>query len=229
MKIIPNSIVQIITITFILINCCYSQNYFEGEIEYQLSYEPINKNISSEILQKEFGKSFTAYVKEDRYALIYHAEGKQGWMKVIVRLDEGFSYTEFEKSDTISKTKFGSEKEELISFKRNTNDKKKVLGTDCESISINYKPKDVETSFFQLHKGTYYFDPKYKLNSRLYSNYTDGFWNLYVKESEAVSIRNEVEFYPLFKSIQEASSIEQKKVDDSVFEPNSKKVILMSN
>ncbi len=62
-------------------------------------------------------------------------------------------------------------------------------------------------------RGKYYFNPKYKLNAKLYSEYTDCFWNLFVKESNAINIRNETEFYPLFKSIQEVTSIVQKNID----------------
>ena len=203
---------------------CFSQEYFEGELNYNIEYESNNESISTNFLKKEFGVSFTAYVKEDKYAMIYYGKGQKGWMKVIVRLDEGFKYTEFEKSDTIVKTKFGKEKNDLISFKQNTDEKKEILGTECESITIEYEEGDSD-SFIKEVRGKYYFDPKYKLNSALYSKYTDGFWNLYVKESESVSIRNEVEFYPLFKSIQEVTSIVEKKIDNTMFEPNKEKII----
>jgi hypothetical protein len=208
----------------ILISNVYGQDYFEGEINYKIEYETLNPNIPASYLETELGKSFTAYVKEDRYAMIYHATGQQGWMKIIVRLDQGYSYTEFQKSDTIVKSKFGTENNELIEFKRNLEDKKLVLGELCESITINYKPTDPK-SFFQTFRGKYYFDPKYKLNANLYKNYTDGFWNLYVKESESISIRNETEFSPLFRAIQEAISIEIKDTPFSMFEPNVSKII----
>ncbi|WP_394751261.1 hypothetical protein [Spongiimicrobium salis] len=201
-----------------------AQEYFEGELQYKITYESNNGNLPISVLEREFGKSFTAYVKEDRYAMIYHGEGQNGWMKTIVRLDQGYSYTEFEKLDTIVKTKFGSEKNNLMKFDRNANNKKEILEETCESVTLEYKPMD-PNSFFSEMRGTYYFNPKYKLNAALYSEYTDGFWNLFVKESQSISIRNETEFYPLFKSIQEAISIEEKSMDDSIFEPNPNKVL----
>lgn len=208
----------------LVVSTMYGQKYFEGEINYKIEYESINPNIPKEYLETELGKSFTAYVKEDRYAMIYHGTGQQGWMKIIVRLDQGFSYTEFEKSDTIMKTKFGKEKDELIEFKRNKNDQKIILGQSCESISIAYKATNSE-SFFQTFKGKYYFDPRYKLNKNLYEKYTDGFWNLFVKESESISIRSETAFYPFFKVVQEAISIEIKEMSFSLFEPDESKII----
>lgn len=219
--------VKLSTLLFILfISSMSAQEFFEGELNYTISYETMNENISPEILEVEFGKSFTAYVKEDRYAMIYHATGQQGWMKVIVRLDQGFSYTEFEKSDTITKSQFGKNPGTLIKFSRNRDDKRNVLGEDCESITLHYQPDESEP-FFQEMRGKYYFNPKYRLNASLYSGYTDGFWNLFVEESESISIRNETEFYPLFKANQEATSIIEKEIDSLIFEPNKNKVIKM--
>lgn len=216
----------ILSISFFLI-FIYSlkaQEFFEGELNYKIEYQSSNESIPNAILEREFGKTFTAFVKEDRYAMIYHAEGKQGWMKVIVRLDEGYTYTEFEKSDTIVKTKFGKESNELIEFKRNPDDKREILGNECESITLQYRPKGSD-SFFQEMRGKYYFNPKYRLNPKLYSDHTEGFWNLYVQESESISIRNEIEYFPLFKTIQEVTSIVEKKVDETIFEPNKSKAI----
>ena len=156
--------------------------------------------------------------------MIYHGTGELGWMKIIVRLDQGYSYTEYEKKDTISKTKFGLEKNKLLEFNHNSDNKKKVLGELCESITMEYQSSDPK-SFFQTYRGKYYFNPKYRLNPELYKNYSDGFWNLYVKESKSISIRNEIEFYPLFKTFQEAISIDEKKIPLKTFEPNSEKVI----
>lgn len=209
---------------FIFISNIYGQDYFEGELKYKIEYKSLSPSISTNFLETEFGNSFSAYVKEDRYAMIYHAKGKQGWMKIIVRLDKGYSYTEFEKSDTITKSKFGNEKDKLLEIKRNSDNKKEILGEYCESITIKYEPTDPK-SFFQSFKGRYYFNPKYRLNSKLYKNYTDGFWNLFVQESESISIRNEAEFFPLFKSIAEAISIEQKEISFEMFEPNTSKMI----
>ncbi|WP_396632584.1 hypothetical protein [Maribacter sp. R86514] len=201
-----------------------AQDFFEGELNYKIEYQSNNESLPTSMLEREFGTSFTAYVKEDRYAMIYHGKGQQGWMKIIVRLDEGYSYTEFEKLDTITKSKFGTKKNDLIKFERNQNDKKIILGEKCESITLQYKPKD-SLSFFTEMRGKYFFNPKYKLNAKRYSEYTDGFWNLFVKESNAISIRNETEYFPLFKSIEEVTSIEEKNIDKAVFEPNPNKTL----
>ncbi|AXT59168.1 hypothetical protein D1816_01990 [Aquimarina sp. AD10] len=221
-----NKILKVQAILFLVfISGIQGQNYFEGQIEYKIDYEPINPNIPKNYLSTELGDTFTAFVKEDRYAMIYHGKGELGWMKIIVRLDQGYSYTEYEKKDTITKTKFGLEKEKLLEFNHNLDDQKKVLGELCESITINYQPLGSE-AFFETFRGKYYFNPKYKLNPKLYESYTDGFWHLFVKESNSISIRNETEFFPLFKTIQEAISINEKEIPLKMFEPNSSKVII---
>jgi len=214
----------IIIFLFLIFNSkVFGQEYFEGELKYKIEYEPLHPNISKNMLETEFGNSFSAYVKEDRYTMIYHATGQIGWMKIIVRLDEGYTYTEFEKNDTIIKSKFGKKKNKLLIFKKNKDDKKEVLGELCESITLDYELEP--DAFFPTQKGKYYFNPKYKLNSSLYENYTDGFWNLYVKESKSISIRNEIEYPSIFKSVSEATSITPKKISFEMFEPNKSKVI----
>lgn len=216
---------SLLTFLFALTINSYSQDYFEGEINYTTAYTSLNPSIPTDFLETELGTSFTAYIKEDRYVMLNHATGEKGWAKVTIRLDQGYSYTETEKSDTIVKSKFGNDNNELLKFKRNTDDKKEVLGTLCESVTISYKPINTKT-YFHKFNGTYYFDPQYKLNVELYKNYTDGYWNLFVEESGAISIRNETEYFPLFKVIQEAISIEKKEIPLHIFEPNPSKVIV---
>lgn len=215
---------QIIFI-FLLVIKSYSQEYFEGIVNYKISYESLNENIPANVFETQIGTSMTAYIKEDRYAMIYHGKGKLGWMKTIVRLDEGYTYTEYEKKDTIVKKKFARQNATLIEFKRNKNDKKFILNDSCESITLSHKSNNPDEFFTETY-GKYYFNPKYKLNAKLYKNYTNEFWNLYVEESESISLRNEVELRPLLKSIQEADSINREKVSKIIFEPNKEKVII---
>ncbi len=216
--------------TFLLFILFYSSNthaqdYFKGVIHYSVSYESLHPNIQKQVLERNLGTSFTAYILEDRYATIYNTKGENGWRKIIVRLDEGYTYTELEKSDTIVKTKFGNSDEKLIDVKKNTKPTKEVLGEQCLSVTLTTENTD-PNAWYTLHSGTYYYSPKYKLNPKLYEDYVDGFWNEYVKRSQAVSIWNKNEFRPYFTSISEATSIEEKEVDKAFFNPNPDKVII---
>jgi len=58
-----------------------------------------------------------------------------------------------------------------------------------------------------------------------YKQLTMCFGNLYVKESKSISIRNEIEYPSIFKSVSEATSITPKKISFEMFEPNKSKVI----
>lgn len=203
---------------------CHPQEYFEGEIQYKVEYEALNKHMSAEYMAKEFGDSFTAYIKEDRYAMVYNGSGTKGWMKVIIRLDEGCTYTEYEKVPTISKKKFSPEKNELLLFERNHKEQKNVLGEKCESVTMKQKPSE-DTPFLDEITGTHYFSPRYKLNAEKYKDHQEGYWNKYVDESGAISIRNETEYSPFFITTSEAISVKTKEMDDGLFEPNPNKDI----
>ena len=60
-----------------------AQDYFEGQIEYQVKYESLNKNIPSSYLSYVLGDLFTAYVQEDRYVMLYNSKADKGWSKTI--------------------------------------------------------------------------------------------------------------------------------------------------
>jgi len=221
-----NHFFLIVLLCILKLNFCCAQDYFEGVIQYKMTYESLNENIPVAFFETELGVAFTAYVQEDRYAMVHQGIGELGWMKTIIRLDEGYIYTEYEKSDTITKKKFGVEQEILLEFKRNKNNIQHVLGLPCESITLNIKNRD-PNEVFEVIEGKYYFNPKYKLNPKHYKNYNDEFWNLYVKEAKAVSLRNEIVAKPYFKAVQEAVKISEEKVTDRLFEPNEEKVIVL--
>ncbi|MEM7187010.1 MAG: hypothetical protein AAF466_10155 [Bacteroidota bacterium] len=212
-------------IAFMLCAGMHGQEYFEGVIQYNVSYQQLNENISVEYMEQEMGTAFTAYVKEDRYSMIYNAKGFNGWMKIVVRLDKGYSMVEYEKSDTIIKTPFGPETAKLLQFERNAAEKREVMGELCESVTMRYEASQSK-AIYESFKGVYYFSPKYKLNASLYKEYKESFRNLYAEETGAISLRNEQEIAPYFISIAEAVSIDPKEISDKLFEPNPNKVVV---
>ncbi len=102
-----------------------AQDFFEGELNYSVTYEVLNKNIPISLLEREMGTTFSAYVKEDKYIMTYNSKGDLGWSKTIIRLDEGYGYIEYEKSDTIYKYSLNDNKNKLIKVSRNSMDQKK--------------------------------------------------------------------------------------------------------
>ncbi len=204
----------------------YSQEYFEGEIQYKINYESLDPNVSSNYYNKEYGDSITCYIKEDRIISIYNGGGKLGWCKIIVRLDEKYTYTEFEKIDTIIKSGFGTLNQKLIEIKKRPKDRKEILGELCKSINLKFESINYDSTLETYYNKCYY-SPKYKLNPDLYIDYTDYFSNLYAKEAKAISLGLEGGVHPHFKFIQEAIYIKEKEIPLKMFEPNSSKVILL--
>ncbi len=222
-----NMRIGIITLIICLLSqVTFAQDFFEGQIDYKNTFISLHDNIDTAMLAKELGDSCTAYIKPDKYALIYNAKGSSGWMKVIVNLNEGFSYTEYQNNDTITKEDISVVKEKLLIFERDLEPKKDILGEECSSITMSYEPLNSE-EFYTSITGTYHYNPKYSLDTELYKNNKSGFWNLYVNEAKAISLRNEIEFSPYFKSIQEAVSIVQQPIDESHFIVNTDKTITL--
>lgn len=216
------------TLLFFLVfsNSMLSQDFFEGEMYFKVSYKSLDKNLASEkAMISELGDSITSYIKEDKFVLLRNSKGKYGKRKTIFFLEKGFSYVEYENLDTIFKYNIKKKPGILLKFKRNT-EKKYILNNNCESITIEYKPKQSKNQFFNKISGEYFFSSsKFKLNSKIYSNYKSNFWNLYVQESGAVSLKSIVKYFPFFESTQEAYAIIKRKLPESIFIVNKDKFI----
>ncbi|RKN80753.1 hypothetical protein [Ulvibacterium marinum] len=205
----------------------YSQKYFEGQIEFKIEYDSYTPHLPVEYLKKEFGDSFTAHIKEDKYVIIYNSSAEYGWSKEIVRLDEGYIYLEFEKKDTIVKTPLVENNSTLLEIRKNKKDKRRVLGKKCAYVVLKYETTHPDYPPLII-QGMHYYSTKYKLNPKMYKDYNSGFWNRYVQLAKAISIRNENTYEGLYKSISEATSIKKSIVPDEVFELSPKKLVITS-
>lgn len=213
-------IIQLLLIP-IIGNC---QDYFEGKIHYKVEYEKINQNIPDGFLETQMGDSFDAFVKEDKYLMIYNTKGELGTIKTLIRLDEGYSYLIAEKSDTIYKSPLDNEKDKLLKLVKITDNKKEILGEMCDFVVLEYETNNPD-NFFKISRGKHYYNPKYKLNPEKYKNHISGFWNQYVDAAQAISIRNEHEYEGLFKSVSYATEIEQQSIPDDMFMIDNTKII----
>lgn len=223
------SINFLVVIFFLLctVSDAFSQEYYEGELYYKINYFDVSSEgkLSEQILIKEMGDSLSVYIKEDKFAMIHNTKGKLGAKRTVFLLNEGFGYVDFEKSDTILKINLNEESGKLLRFDKSRDDKRVVLGNLCESLTIEFESID-KKDLFRKHTGKYYYtSEKYRLNPKFYINYKSNFWNLYVQESGAISLRNEIEYFPLFRFVQEAYASVKRKLPDSIFEINEKKYI----
>ncbi len=202
-----------------------AQEYFEGQIDYKIDYKSMNENLPEILLSQVMGDSFTAYIREDRYVMIYNSKADLGWTKTIIRLDQGYRYIEYENSDTIYKSDLRQNQAKLIELRKDIEETKTVLGETCPSIKLKYESTD-PNAIFKINDGIYYYSPKYKLNADLYKIYNSGFWNKYVELSKAISIRNEHIYEGFFKSISQAVKITESEISDSIFILNENKIIV---
>ncbi len=209
--------------TFIIIlfsSISFGQDYFEGQVNFKKSYESMDSRFSEEILEKFYGGWMTGFLQENRY-VVYAPLNENDTMKVFYFLETSDGFIETTNSDTIEYFRIDEQSDELISAEL-TSEKKIVLGDTCQSFRIEYLPKD---GFPEKVEAIYYYNTNYGLNPEYYSNHKESFWNLYVKETKSISVRNEIISYPFYKTIYEATGIIEGKIDDSFFILSQNKVI----
>lgn len=210
---------------FLIFAFSYSQDYFEGEVHFKIDYTSLREDIPKELFSREFGDTLIGYVKERKYIMTTNNKGAIGRTKQIILMDENVLYFESEKLDTIYKYPLDKESSKLIRIHKNKGDNLTILGDECPSLTLDYEITD-PNSIFSSKEGKYYYNPKYKLSKEAYSNHKVGFWNLFVNESGAISVRNEVIQKPLYKSVMEAFQIIEKKIPDELFEIDTKNKII---
>ncbi len=193
-----------------------SQQYFEGEVHFKKTYETFLQNVPNELLIQEFGDTLIGYVQEDRYIMKTNNSGASGEQTLLMLMDENLIYFIQEKSDTIYRYPIDVEKEELLDVHTIKDETKVILGDVCPALVLNTKNNDPESPF-TVSLGRYYYNPKYKLSKKAYKNHKSGHWNAFVNESGAISVRNEVRYEPIYKSVMEAFKILPKKIPDELF------------
>ncbi len=199
-----------------LFSNAYSQSYFEGDLYYEISYHIDNDKLSKRDLIRGIGDSLSVYLKEDKFITVHNSKGKLGKRKTIFLLKEGFGYIDYEKSDTILKFDLSKKSGNLMKFIRNEDKKRVVMGNVCKSITIEYSFKN--SKYFKKHFGNYFFSTsKYQLNPIYYKGFRNNFWNLYAEESGAISLRNEIEYFPFYKYTQQVYASIKRKLPDSMF------------
>ncbi len=198
--------------------------YFEGEVHFDISNLSLNKMIPKEILDPEAGTKMIGKVKRNKYITYINTSGKKGKTKVIYLLEEAIGYIEYENSDTITKISLEENKDKLLEIKLNKTDKKEILGDSCESISMKFIPDENYGIVSSVHE-VHYFNPKYRLDKKLYVTHKVNFWNQFVNLSGSISVRNENIVYPLFKTVMEATQIIEKEISEEEFKLNPSKIV----
>ncbi|MEM9824305.1 MAG: hypothetical protein AAF985_24685, partial [Bacteroidota bacterium] len=126
--------------------------------------------------------------------------------------------------DTIYQYSLEESSGELLEFRRDKTPRKVILGDSCESVFIRYFPR-LEPGITEVQV-RYYFHPKYRADPRFYKKHKISFWNLFIEETGAISLRNEVINYPRYKVLYKAEEIIEQPIEEKAFEINPNKTVV---
>jgi len=196
-------------------------DYFQGEVYFSIDVQSLNPEMPDSVFTQFTGTDMIGYVGEDHYKVQFFS-GDYLLTEVYYDLIEKKIYYDGINSDTIYWASLEKEPGELISAKRNQKEKKKIRGAIRESITITYIPID---PYLERIEGTYYFDETHKLNKSKYVNHKSNFWNLFIRESGSISIRNEVYYYPFYRATYQAHKIVERPISPKELEVPDNKII----
>lgn len=207
-------------ITFLLcITSLNGQEYFEGEIHFVSTYQPLSEKYKSINFAQIFGEKSIALIGEDQYLIKAKTAG--AWQIRIYNLKDTLIYTDYERSDSIIVERLDSEPGKLLKFEVLT-EIKNVMDEPCKGIYMSYEADELDMPFNKVN-AYYFYSDTYPLNKTLYNIHTASHWNKYMDQAGAVSLYNEIEYAPVVKSITTAEKVIERKIDPKEFEIDKSK------
>ena len=183
-----------------------SQENFEGILKFKIKIQDKTGQMTDEQSDMFMGNSQTYYLKGKKY------RSELNGMLKMVTYHEGKDtlFTKMNGVSSLMYTVTNVSEEKVISYEiKETN--KVILGYKCELLEVK-----TNKGFHQ-----YYFNKELKCATTTYENHKMGLWDFFTeKTGGALSIISisDVEDY---KSTIELTSVERKKLDDSIFvKPN---------
>lgn len=207
---------KIILSLFILLNNgLQAQNFFEGYIEYNVTYESFIPDISADDLKERMGTKHRYYVKNDNYIResmdeddspvffnIYIGKEKKTYDISIHNPDTIFYHPVTDTIFSISDIKEGG--------------KEIILGHSCKSVSLvlsSYSNYLQDTSRIKL---TYYFSDQLPVNPDWYKGYV--YWADLVHKYKGIALKFSEEMVGYYKVTYTAVQIVKESLEDSLFE-----------
>ncbi|WP_196890123.1 hypothetical protein [Aureivirga sp. CE67] len=189
------------------------EDYFEGEIHYDLTYKSNFPEVMSEddIQNRSGAKVVMLFKNGNEIKRFYDTKGKLLYTRIL-NLEEEASYQISEVNDTISKldiTKNSSPTK--FSFNGNT----KFLDQDCHLVTsvtqIDYAGLNFEA------KAEYYIAKNLKTNKDWYKNYNEANFKDLASKTNCITLRaiSDLYYYYKFKT---ATKIIHRKVGEEEFE-----------
>lgn len=195
---------KIISTIFILLLqfSSYSQENFEGILKFKIQYLDKTGEISEEESEEFMGNEQTFYLKGKKYKSEFNGKLK------MTTYHEGRDtlFTKMNGVNALMYSLTNIDEEKIVSFEFKETDLT-VLGYKCELLEVK-----TNKGFHQ-----YYFNRDLKSNPKNYENHKMGLWNFFTsKTGGALSIKS-ISDVEDFKASLELTSIERKKLDNTIF------------
>jgi hypothetical protein len=189
-----------------------SNEYFEGKIDYTLSFIYKEKEIDTVRLRELGGQFSTFYFKNGNYRQFFDAKNLK---EEIYLTRENKNYLKPNDTDTLQWKQMSGPVDSILKFEKNTA-KKKVLGIVCDELIFHYKDK--------IRK--YYYNPdSLRIDPAWYRNFKYLNKNVAAQKMNTLFLQCELE-YPQFIAIITATSISHEKIDDQFFRIPSSAILV---
>lgn len=185
-----------------------NNNYFEGQITYQLKYKPKTENLTIEQIQDFFGDEQVYIIKEDKYKSTMN--GKLKMSQIYLGTDTIFTTTaQTNELLWIDATKSN---DEIISTEIIKN-AEIVNGYNCDLLIITSKKG----------KFKYFYNSSFRINEQYYKNHVVGFWDICTDKTNSIMLKSILDTESERIEIT-AIDIQQKSVEELEFTlPNYKR------
>lgn len=193
------------------------KKYFEGVVEYDLSYKLIHKNATMEFLEQNYGVKEIMYYKNGFYKRV--KLNKVGdTVSVIIHnpMQNKIYGTHISTGDTIMS--YSTLENVMKSYTTKELKKTVVNGEKAIGVEFQLELKD-EFAFadYTTQNTTYYFSTKYKINPDNHKDQKDGFYNEIVKAYPYLVLKMILNDGYIKEETKEFTKIENTNIEDSMF------------
>lgn len=199
----------------------YAQDYFEGKVTYDISYEPIHPNATVEFLEENYGVKEILYYKKGHYKKIRLNRLNDTISILVYSPKKNTTYgTHISVRDTLMV--YGSDDNIMLSYKEKNLGKVSV--NDFETYSIQYVfdyKQEFDLGGNKKSEKTYCFSENFPIKHKWHKNQKDGFYNKIIKKNPYLILKVvDNDFYIKIET-KVAVSVERIKVDKNTFNIDS--------
>jgi len=201
----------------------FSQKYFEGVVEYDITFQSSNPAVNVEGLKEIFGVKMKFYHKDGAYMREYFNDKGNSVRKLsYITATNRIYITHVLITDTIY---YSDASEKLYDNYQITNGPTDtVLGCACPSKVIKYRYYEKLLADTINMKAEYFFCHQLLVNPDYYKNYF--LWYDIIKEQKSVALKFTEETGNFFKMTYTATKIDHSKLSKEIFEFGKKAVLV---